>query len=95
MKGVCTRIIKVCLLVFVLLLFAPFLNITVWAADGKPVVGVAWHNDPGETFIATCRAIAAAGGTLVVLGQVRSADLEYADNGSLAGSKDSDGALTV
>ena len=29
------------------------------------------------------------------MGQVRSADLEYADNGSLAGSKDSDGALTV
>ncbi len=54
MKGVCTRKIKVCLLVFVLLLFAPFLNITVWAADGKPVVGVAWHNDPGETFIAAC-----------------------------------------
>ena len=89
------RKIKVCFLIFVLLVFAPFLSITAWAADGKPVVGVAWHNDPGETFIATCKAIEAAGGTPIVLGQVRSADLGYDDNGVLVSSKDADGALTA
>ena len=89
------RKIKVCFLIFVLLVFAPFLSITSWAASGKPVVGVAWHNNPGETFIATCKAIEAAGGTPIVLGQVRSADLGYDDKGALVSYKDADGALTV
>ena len=63
--------------------------------EAKPVVGVAWHNSPGETYGATCRAIEAAGGTPVRLGQVVSDALDYDERGMLRQSfTDSDGVLT-
>ena len=64
-------------------------------ADDSPSVGVAWSgNATSETYIATCEAIEAAGGTPVILGQVFSADLEYDDDGMLTRCKDENGALT-
>ena len=62
--------------------------------DNKPVVGIAWHEDPGESFAAVCQSIEAAGGDPVRLGQVMSGDLEYDEYGMLIGCVEEDGALT-
>ena len=72
-----------------------FLNITVQAAETKPFIGVAWHNNPGETYEAVCRAIEEAGGIPVILDQIRSADMEYAKDGTMIRFKDENGALTL
>ena len=51
---------------------------------GSDVVGIAWRADTdSEFFTNICRAIEAAGGTWVMLDQVRSADLNYDENGRL------------
>ena len=83
------------LLIVVLLLFAITPGISAEGADSRPVVGVAWRsNQESETFVAACKAIEAAGGRPVILGQVLSPDLVY-ENNMLIGSTDADGALTA
>lgn len=62
--------------------------------DKRPVVGIAWHNNPGETLSSVCKAIEAAGGDPVKLDQVFLNDLDYDENGRLTGCVDADGALT-
>ena len=48
------------------------------------VVGIAWRADTdSEFFTNICRAVEAAGGSWVMLDQVRSADLSYDDEGRL------------
>lgn len=50
----------------------------------KPVVGIAWRADTkSEFFTNICRAVEAAGGTWVLLDQVKSADLQYNAEGQL------------
>ena len=60
----------------------------------KATIGIAWHDDPQETYFDACRAIEAAGADVVRLGQVFSEILDYDDNGRLRGCLDKDGALT-
>ena len=51
---------------------------------GNTVVGIAWRADTdSEFFTNICRAIEAAGGSWVMLDQVRSADLAYDQDGHL------------
>ncbi len=51
---------------------------------GQPVVGIAWRADTdSEFFTNICKAVEAAGGTWVMLDQVRSADLSYDAEGRL------------
>ena len=51
---------------------------------GTPVVGIAWRADEDNEFLTNvCRAVEEAGGTWVLLDQVRSADLSYDDEGNL------------
>ena len=89
------KIKVISLLIVVLLLFAITPGISAEGADSRPVVGVAWRsNQESETFVAACKAIEAAGGRPVILGQVLSADLVY-ENNMLIGSTDADGALTA
>ena len=88
-----TKIIS--LLIVFLLLFAIIPNVCADDADLRPAVGVAWRSNlESETFVAACKAIEAAGGRPVILGQVFSADLVY-ENNMLVGSTDADGALTA
>ena len=61
----------------------------------RPIVGIAWHNKPGESHAAVCQAIEAAGGIPVQLKQVVSYDLDYDDNGMLRDCTDVYGALTL
>ena len=68
-----------------MMFFVMFMNLTAEAAENKPLVGVAWREGKSETFEATCRAIEIAGGTPVVLKQIRSADLEYTADGKIIG----------
>ncbi|WP_027406825.1 gamma-glutamyl-gamma-aminobutyrate hydrolase family protein [Anaerovibrio sp. RM50] len=82
-------------IVWAMMFLVLFLNITAEAAGNKPLVGVAWRGDTAESFEAACQAIEAAGGTTVVLDQVRSADLEYTADGKIIGCKDENGALTL
>ena len=83
------------LLIAFLLLFAISPDIHAEDTDLRPVVGVAWRSDQeSESFVATCKAIEAAGGRPVILGQVFSADLVY-ENNMLVGSTDADGYLTA
>lgn len=82
-------------ILWAMMFLALFLNITAEAAENKPLVGVAWHNKPSETFEATCRAIEAAGGIPVILKQVRSADLDYTEDGTIIHGKEENGALTA
>ena len=64
-------------------------------ADNRPLVGLAWRsNRESESFVGTYKAIEAAGGHPVILGQVFSADLVY-ENSMLVGSTDDDGILTA
>lgn len=64
-------------------------------ADHRPIVGLAWRRDrESETFVATCKAIEAAGGRPVSLEQVLSADFVYEDN-MLVGDTDENGVLTA
>ena len=77
-----------------MLFLALFLNITAEAAENKPFVGIAWREGSGETFEAVCRAIEAAGGIPIDLNQIRSADLEYTEDGTMIRFKDKNGALT-
>ena len=54
------------------------------AIPGKPVIGIAWRADTdSEFFTNICRAVEAAGGTWVLLEQVKSADLPYDAQGKL------------
>lgn len=78
-----------------MMFFVMFMNLTAEAAENKPLVGVAWREGKSETFEATCRAIEIAGGTPVVLKQIRSADLEYTSDGKIIHFKDNNGALTL
>ena len=88
-----TKVIS--LLVIFLLLFAITPVIYAEGTDLRPVVGVAWRsNQESESFVAVCKAIEAAGGRPVILGQVLSADLVY-ENNMLVGSTDADGVLTA
>ena len=60
----------------------------------RPLVGVAWRsNQESESFVATCKAIEAAGGEPVLLPQVLSADLAY-EEGMLIGETNADGSLS-
>ena len=63
--------------------------------EKRHVVGVAWHDAPGESFAAVCKAIEKAGGTPVRLGQIFSGNLDYDENGMLVGLTDRDGALSM
>ena len=63
--------------------------------EKKPLVGIAWHHHPAETYEAVCKAVEAAGGIPVLLGQVFSADLAYDKDGILTGCKDDAGLLTA
>lgn len=60
----------------------------------RPMVGVAWHNHPAETYQATCRAIETAGGIPVPLDQVFSAGLAYDNEGKLLEGVDGHGMLS-
>ena len=52
--------------------------------SGKPVFGIAWRADTdSEFFTNICKAVEAAGAAWVLLDQVKSADLNYDDNGRL------------
>lgn len=54
------------------------------ASAGKQVVGIAWRADTdSEFFTNICRAVEEAGGTWIILPQVRSADLAYDKTGRL------------
>lgn len=68
-----------------LLLGAPVLCRAETVRDpGKPVIGIAWRADTdSEFFTNICEAIEAAGGSWVLLDQVRSADLQYDAKGHL------------
>ena len=80
--------------ILLLILLAAALTVGLCGCSKKPVVGVAWRsNQESESFVATCEAIKAAGGTPVVIPQVMSADLDYED-GMLEGATDGDGVLT-
>ena len=49
-----------------------------------PVIGIAWRADTdSEFFTNICEAVEAAGGSWIILDQVRSADLNYDDEGRL------------
>ena len=53
-------------------------------SPGKPVIGIAWRSDTdSEFFTNICKAVEAAGGTWVLLDQVKSPDLNYDDEGKL------------
>ena len=71
-------------------------------APGRPVIGISWREDTdSEFFTNICEAIEAAGGSWVMLDQVRSADLQYDGEGRLTqgvtplGSLDSAAAKAV
>ncbi len=71
------------------------LNAGAAALEEKPCVGIAWSDSLSDTYFAVCQAIEAAGGTPVILEQVRLAGFEDDSGGMLAGLKDQDGALTL
>ena len=51
---------------------------------GKKVIGIAWRADTdSEFFTNVCEAVEAAGAIWVLLDQVRSADLDYDEDGRL------------
>lgn len=53
-------------------------------APAAPVIGIAWRADTdSEFFTNICKAVEAAGGTWVMLDQVKSADLDYDADGKL------------
>ena len=82
--------------IFALLLTAALLLplISCAGTDKRPAVGVAWRsNQESETFVATCKAIEAAGGKPVLLPQLLSADLSYKD-GILINATNADGSLS-
>ena len=63
-------------------------------SDEAPVIGIAWRGDvESEFFTNVCRAIEAAGGSWVMLDQVRSPDLDYDDKGNLTEGVDDNGIL--
>ena len=67
-----------------LLLMTVFCSVCCAANVGKQVVGIAWRADTdSEFFTNVCRSIEEAGGTWVMLPQVRSADLNYDKVGHL------------
>ena len=84
-------------IVWAMLFIVLCLNITAEAAENKPFVGIAWRgaSASSETFEAVCRAIEAAGGIPIVLNQIRSADIEYTEDGTMIRFKDKNGALTL
>ncbi len=54
------------------------------SSSGEPVIGISWRADTdSEFFTNVCRAVEEAGGTWVLLDQVKSADLAYDDEGKL------------
>ncbi len=60
------------------------------------VIGIAWRADTDSEFYTNiCAAITAAGGTYVMLPQVKSAGLRYSTNGTLTEGVDENGALTA
>lgn len=82
--------------IFALLLTAALLLplISCAGTDKRPAVGVAWRsNQESETFVATCKAIEAAGGKPVLLPQLLSADLSYKD-GMLIDATNADTSLS-
>lgn len=90
-KNIKTKIIA-CLLVFLLIMTATSCTKKEIEVQ-KPVIGVAWRSDQNsESFVATCQAIEAAGGTARILNQVLSYDLNYNDNQLIEG-KSKDGSL--
>ena len=59
-----------------------------------PVIGIAWRADTdSEFFTNICRAIEEAGGTWILLEQVKSADLSYDEEGELTEGVDELGML--
>ncbi len=71
---------------------------SVWASSPEnqaaATVGIAWRADTdSEFFTNICRAVEEAGGTWVMLDQVRSADLTYDEDGKLTEGVDENGAL--
>ena len=63
--------------------------------NGGPLVALAWTNIPTSySYISTVAAIEEAGGTPVMLDMVRSYDLEYDDEGNLAGAAGEHGTLS-
>lgn len=62
----------------------------------QPVIGIAWRADlDSEFYTNVVKSIEAAGGSSVLLPQVRSADLPYDENGKLTEGVDETGALTA
>ncbi len=52
--------------------------------SAAPVIGIAWRADTdSEFFTNICKAVEAAGGTWIMLDQVKSADLDYDADGKL------------
>lgn len=63
------------------------------ADSEKPLVGVAWNDQPGKSYEAVCEAIEMAGGSAVRMEQIFSADLTYDEDGFLTDCTDEDGQL--
>ncbi|MBR1735882.1 MAG: gamma-glutamyl-gamma-aminobutyrate hydrolase family protein [Firmicutes bacterium] len=62
--------------------------------NNDTVVGIAWRADEDSEFYTNvCRAVEEAGGTWVKLEQVKSADMNYDDNGKLTAGVAETGAL--
>ena len=69
-------------------------NITRLSSSGR-IVGIAWRADTDNEFCTNViKAVEAVGGIPVILDQVRSADLEYDENGKLSEGVNAMGALT-
>jgi len=78
-KSICLVLVTV--LLFTLSAVCQAENLHVIAG---PVIGIAWRADAdSEFFTNICRAVESAGGTWVMLEQVRSADLQYDSEGRL------------
>lgn len=66
------------------------------ASPSEPLIGIAWCPDTdSEFFINVCRAIEAAGGSWVMLDQVRSPELSYDASGKLIDGVDETGVLAA
>ena len=81
-------------LILLLSLFPTGCEKTEAASSQAPVIGIAWRADTdSEFFTNVCRAVEAAGGTWVMLDQVRSPDFSYDEEGNLLEGVDENGAL--
>lgn len=92
------------LIIFTVMMLGMFRTVQagIIQSSEAPLIGIAWRSDTdSEFFTNICKAVEAAGGTWIMLDQIRSADLNYDSEGKLTqgvtplGSLDENAAKSV